>query len=110
MNTRKAKLIACIRCDEPVLRGLDGDVAAFSAWAGVYPLGEYGEVQALIAGRRTYELHNGRLDRRDQWMIAGTPASSTTVVTDHVCGEPIPDDWVRPIKPQPRREESDGTF
>lgn len=108
--SRKAKLIACVRCDEPVLRGLDADIAAFPARTDIYPLSLHGEVQALMAGRRTYELRLGELDHRDRWMITGRPASSITVVADHVCEEPTPADWIRPITPPAARRIDNGTF
>jgi hypothetical protein len=108
---RKAHL-ARHRCGRTVLVGLDANRCAMTATASVYPLSNFGEVEALRAGRWTYELSMGALDRRDRWTIAGRPASDTTVVASHDCDVPVPAAWVRPINrpAAPTKEDTTCPF
>lgn len=94
-------------CHAPILAGLDADVAALSVAVDPYPLTPLGEVEALRDSRRTYDLRQMRLDRRDHWTIPGHPPSPRhPVVAEHRCGHPIPDDWkAPPTPPAPTPEE-----
>lgn len=106
---RTARLDIC-RCGEHTMVGLDDDRCAFSARADIYPLSNAGEVAALRQGRHTYMLRRRALDRRDQWLIAGTPADSATVVAEHRCDQPVPESWRRRITPTPARRTVDADF
>ena len=59
--TRRAKLIPHRPCGLVVLAGLDSDRAALDVWCDLGELTLHGEAMALLEGRRTYELHGGRL-------------------------------------------------
>lgn len=104
--SRKAQ-IRVHSCHAPILAGLDADVAALSVAVDPYPLTPLGEVEALRDSRRTYDLRQMRLDRRDHWTIPGHPPSPRhPVVAEHRCGHPIPDDWkAPPAPPAPTPEE-----
>jgi len=91
---RRARVVGCKTCNEPVFSGLDGDIAALEVRTDVRPLNAAGELAALIAGRTTYELtwncSNGRyeLEWRSQWQIVGRPPGTPgiDVLATHVCG------------------------
>lgn len=101
--TRRAKLISHRPCSFPTLAGLDADLAALDAWCDLGELTLEGEALALLDGRRTYELHGGRLSRRNHWMIQGRPAGTTRypVFAEHRCHKPIPAAWCIPHRPEP---------
>lgn len=89
-------------CHAPILAGLDADVAALSVAVDPYPLTPAGEVEALRDHRRTYDITDMRLDRRDAWTIPGHPPSARhPVLAEHRCGHPTPDDWKAPPAPAP---------
>lgn len=89
---RQAKASTCRRCDAYRIHGLDSDYAALPAFADPEPLSAFGEVQATIAGLRTYELsrHGSghRIDGRDFTHVKGRPAGSglVDVLAEHRCG------------------------
>ena len=108
--TRKAKVMHCRRCRQPVMAGFDAERAAMDAWCDFAELTAFGEAMALVEGRRTYSLTDGErpvLDHRDRWRIAGAPAGaegSPVVLASHVCGARVPRAWERPRVPrQPPR-------
>ena len=87
-------------CHAPILAGLDANRCALSVAVDPYPLTPAGEVWALRAGRRTYALQWGALERRDAWTIPGHPPSpGLPVMAEHVCGHPIPDEHRAPPTP-----------
>jgi hypothetical protein len=94
LGQRRARVVGCKQCGEPVFRGLDADIAALEVCTDVRPLNAAGELAALIAGRATFELtwERGRgryeLRRRDQWQIAGRPPGTggMDVLAAHHCG------------------------
>ncbi len=94
-----------------VLTGLSDEMCAWVARVEPMPLSPAGEYLALMDGRWTYHLDRGELWMRDRWRISHRPASSTTaVVCDHRCGEPIPAEWGLigpPPKPRPSQEVFD---
>lgn len=89
---RVAKADLCPRCDRPRLYGLDDDWCALDSKVDPEPLSALGEVQATIAGLRTFELRRSRegfsLDRRHEGSIRGRPAGSgvVDVLAEHRCG------------------------
>jgi len=104
---RKASIRVHPRCHQPILAGLDADVAALSVAVDPYPLTPAGEVWALQSGRRTYALSRGALERRDRWTIPGqTPSHRVTVLAEHRCGDPPPADLrLPPAPPRPATPE-----
>lgn len=91
-------------CGEHVLTGLDDEPCGLTARVDPYPLSALGEVAALRAGRHTYWLRHGCLERRDLWNIPGhPPAPDRLVLAEHRCGERPPDDWLAPPSPRPPR-------
>jgi hypothetical protein len=91
-------------CGEHVLTGLDDEPCGMTVRVDPYPLSPTGEVAALRAGRRTYWLRHGSLERRDQWNIPGhPPAPDLLVLAEHRCGDRPPDDWLAPPSPRPPR-------
>lgn len=95
--SRKAKARECRKCRAWVLAGLDSHVAALEAHADPYPLTAFGEAEALLDGRVTYDLEETRLHRRLHWNIAGRPAGSRhLVVAEHRCGFAIRPSWQLP--------------
>lgn len=103
--TRAARTTHCRRCGAVVMRGLDGDKAAFPATVDPEPLTALGEVLALLAGRGTYELrwvgHRYELDARDQWQIQGRPPAEIHAVAEHACGSGLTAAGYRPDDPTP---------
>jgi len=93
--SRKAKVMRHKKCGILTLAGFDADSCAMDAWCDLAQLSTAGEVQALLAQRRTYELHFDRLNYRDSWAIKSRPASSSpaAVYAAHLCGSPIPAPW-----------------
>lgn len=97
---RTIHIRVCAYCQTAILTGLDADVAALTANVTATALTASGEVWALTNGLWTYELTARRLYRRDRWNIPGKPPSaSRTVLADHDCDLPIPDEHRRPLPP-----------
>lgn len=88
---RSARATACRTCHSPTLTGLDNDRCAVVAHADPEPLDTLGEALALIAGRKTYALHqsaNGYefVLRYDKQIAAAPPGSrGYDVVAEHAC-------------------------
>ncbi len=99
---RKAHVVVC-RCKAPVLTGLDSHRCALVVYVDPYVLSALGEVEALRDRRRTYVMHRGELDRRDQFNIPGHPADTIAVLAEHRCPTAIPHHWRRPVAPKPRK-------
>lgn len=94
---RGARLGRCRRCTRQVLRGLDGDLAAFPAECDPHEIDTNGELLALALGLRTYMLTRSmtssrklgwNLDPRTQWGIRA--GQRTALVVEHRCGIAIP--------------------
>lgn len=107
--TRRAKIRHCARCGLAVLSGLDNYTGALEAAADPIPLSPLGEAMALIAGHRTFGLHQEGgtwvLDRRDPDDIAHYPAGTRDredVVPSHVCGTA----WTGPLTTTSRFPET----
>lgn len=90
--SRRALEDKCRQCRGQILTGLDEDDCAFRAAVDPTPLTALGEALALLARRRTYELRDRRLFRRDRWQIAGRQAGTQyLVLADHSCNSsPLP--------------------
>lgn len=90
--TRRARAVACERCGLAVWRGIDEEWGGMAVDCDPLPLSRIGEAQAVMYGRRTYELSEsgGRLElwRRDRWRIKSRPAGTKRmdVVVGHDCG------------------------
>lgn len=94
--TRRAKTGFCDTCWSIVIRGLDAPIAALPVTVDPQPLSPLGEVLALAAGRRSYDLtwrgDRYELDHRDHWGIRTRPAGAINhVVADHQCGHLLPE-------------------
>jgi hypothetical protein len=103
--TRRAKVMRHPPCGIPCMAGFDSQRAALDAWCDLTELSAQGEVEALIAGRGTYELWGAKtprptLEQRDRWRIGGAPAGShlaNPVLASHDCGSPVPAAWAAPV-------------
>ena len=85
----------CATCHQPILTGLDADRLAIQANIDWTPLDETGELQALLAGRRTYRLErqtggNPKLTRRAAKHIRARRKrwQRYDIVPAHRCGSP----------------------
>lgn len=95
---RGARAQLCPTCRQVTLVGLDADRAALTAATDPEPLNPLGEYLAVATGRRTYDLTWTRgtryeLNPRDAAHIQKRPAQlsgKSTVVAEHVCGQPMP--------------------
>lgn len=96
--TGKARIVTHRTCGIPTLAGFDDHVAALDAWCDLGQLTAEGELRALLDGRQTYRLWNGReLRRRDRWNIPGHPPTQRApVFAEHRCHHPIPATWCMP--------------
>lgn len=89
----------CQQCRADVIVGPDADRAALIAVTDPQPITRRGELLAACDKRHTYSQDlNGWLHHRDGWRLR-SPAHGT-VLAEHRCGQPLPDDWI--AKPQPR--------
>lgn len=90
------------RCGAQVITGWDGERCALFVTLDPSPLTPTGEVAALTAGRATYQMRRGRIDRRDRWNIPGHPPSlDLPVIAEHRCDEVIHRQWLLDIPPAP---------
>lgn len=94
--TRRAHGAIC-HCGAAILAGDDNDAAGLPARVDPPRLTRTGELLAVCAGRKVYELDLGRLYRRDRWMIH-SPARGP-VLAEHRCEARVPDDWKAPPAP-----------
>ena len=103
-----ATFARCPKCRARILIGLDDEIAALPIRVDVDPVDRVGEARALLAGRRTAQLHHRPrpvLRYRDHWQIAGRPADTVVVLAEHVCGQPLG----HPIPtPTPTKESPDA--
>ena len=102
--TRAAKHGFCPRCRRHTIAGDDDDALALPALADFVALTHRGELLAVVDGRTTYHLDDGRLYRRDRWQLH-RPADP--VLPQHRCDQPVPVAWRQPIAPDPARPEDD---
>ena len=91
--------MACRQCSAPILGGYDSERCGLWAEVDILAIDQAGELLAIMSDRHTYAIRHGELDRRDHWMIRGSPAGArgVLVVPQHRCGQAIPG------KPLPRR-------
>lgn len=89
--SRKVKKATCNKCGRDILQGLDHDYCALLAKVDPTPLTRASELEALIAGQRTYGLWTTRdgheLEHRHQWAIGGpfNLLGREAVLADHEC-------------------------
>lgn len=93
--TRKAHTIFCPHCHVPVIRGLLPAPAAWALDADPAPLTPEGQLLALLANLKLYELHfmydHYEFVRRDEYRIRGNPAGPQQgfdILTEHRCHIP----------------------
>lgn len=107
--TRNARPRRCTRCGTYTLVGLDADTLAFEAHAEPTPTTSAGELQALLAGRRTWTLHHGRLEQRDADDIRLDPADQAgNIHAEHTCGSPplpVHPAFLQTLIPQPATDQ-----
>jgi hypothetical protein len=92
-HTLRPRAGRCRRCHAPVIRALDGPVAAMPVTCDPQPLNAYGELWAIQLGRRTYslQLEGGglRLHPRTAGNIRRRPPDKPTrwydVLAAHAC-------------------------
>jgi hypothetical protein len=90
--TRAAKAAICLRCDGCRLDGLDSDRCALDVHVDPEPISAFGELQATLAGLRTFEIRRVaggyHLEWRDAGHIRVRPAGSgrVDVLVEHRCG------------------------
>ncbi|MDN3356061.1 hypothetical protein [Actinomadura sp. DC4] len=86
-----AVLAGCPRCRCLVIRALDEAVCAFDVRLDPEPLAEIGELNALLAGRMSYDLipiaGHHEIAARDQWRIRNR---KYPVLATHRCPGRIP--------------------
>jgi hypothetical protein len=101
---RASRWDRCRSCGQLIIRGLDGDVAAFEATADPTPITEGQETLCARIGRWTYALTmNSRrieLDRRDKWSI-GRPSPDRPIIPAHNCRGRFPGFLQPPAGPTP---------
>jgi hypothetical protein len=96
--TRSARLGRCEACGHPVLRGLDGDVAALPVTAAPVELDHFGEYLALARGCRTYYLaRRFSVSGRPRWELdprwtehVARAERRYPVIAEHRCGLHLP--------------------
>lgn len=97
----------CRSCKQPVVRGLDDDVAALAVTCDPRPVDELGEALALMQGRRTFAVasRGGRLlvDPREPLAIAARRPAD--VLAEHRCGSPPLPAAPQPANPQPTDQQ-----
>lgn len=109
--SRKVKHATCKNCGRPILTGLDHDYGAHFATVDPTPLTRASELEALIAGHRTYGLWITRdgheLEHRDQFGISGPwiTFGRDAILTDHACDRYWPQPPTAPTAHKIDREE-----
>lgn len=111
--SRRAHARRCRECGAVVMAGLDHDSCAMPVYADPVPLTPIGEVEVLLAGRRTYDLaytsRGYRLDPRSAGHIRRAPAGTAPgvdVVAGHRCGARPPSNGQSQILAAYRPSES----
>jgi hypothetical protein len=109
------KTVICHRCKTTVITGLDDLVAALDVVIDPPSLSVYGEAMAVLFGRNTYTLDGvGRRYARRIWARhhgnIGRPEPWATVHAEHVCGQPIPTNWIAPEPPTPATHTEEPMF
>lgn len=89
----QARLDTCPRCNSAIILALDAPIAGRPVKADPLPLDTEEELQALMAGKTTYDLHI------QTWTAHRTlttrlpehmPHREHPVIADHTCPGPIP--------------------
>lgn len=85
---RSAQPDTCRRCGNPVLAGLDDDVAALQTVVDAEPVDAATELTGIIAGLASYTLTSGELNYRTlRWHVRHAPAGTgrAPVHLEHRC-------------------------
>ena len=91
----------CPSCGAPVIAALVDRVMPAVAVDPV-ALTPLGELQALMAGRRTFDHWHEGLDARTAWTIARCPADPDHPVRpEHRCGADPPEHYPQSVQPAP---------
>jgi hypothetical protein len=84
---RRAERLHCYRCRALVLAGYDDDVAGLLTYVDAVTVDAVTEMTALLGGRSTYTLDDGRLQRRRHYDIAAR--RHEVVLVEHACGQVV---------------------
>lgn len=87
--THRARPRTCKDCWAALLAGVD-DLGT-DAIVDDAPLTVRGELQALLAGKRTWALCGQELCARDEWFIQRFTADTLPVYAAHQCGTALPE-------------------
>ncbi len=80
-------------------------------YADPTPLSRHGEIHAALTGRRIYRLDvDLRLWATDRWRITTDPLPGDHLLAEHVCGQPIPSNWIAPEPPTPATRTEEPMF
>ena len=93
--TRSIRARHCGRCRLVVLAAIDDLGFTVACWPT--PTTHRGELQALLAGRRTFYRFGTELESRNSWNIAGKSPDIYDVLVEHHCAD-------SPPEKNPRRE------
>ena len=96
--TRNAGIRTHRPCQTACVAGIDD--SGFDTWCELREITRDGELQALLDGRHTWDLHAGRgLTVRGSLAIRHRPAQTPgrPVLVEHRCGQPIPASWIAPV-------------
>ena len=95
--TRNAGIRTCRTCRTSCLAGIA--ITGLDTWLDPHQLHTAGELQALLDGRRTFNLYAGKqLMPRDRHLMAAYPAGykQRPTFAAHRCDQPIPTTWTIP--------------
>ena len=98
---RKAHITYCQTCRQPIIAGLDRDVAATLARCEIGRILPDHEPAAIATGRATYNLDNEqKLWHRHPFQTAtGHTPHGEPILAAHQCGQPLPAVWLQPPHP-----------
>ncbi|MDP1877991.1 MAG: hypothetical protein Q8M17_10610 [Actinomycetota bacterium] len=113
--TRNAGIRTHRPCHAACIAGIDDN--GFDTWTDPTELTPTGELQALLDGRRTWDLHAHRaLTLRTSISIQHRPAGNPArpVLAQHRCHQPIPSSWAmppwEPLAAPPSTEDDECPF
>ena len=109
--TFRARIRTCRHCHLPAVAGIDDN--GLTTWCDPGELSPDGELQALLDGRRTWDLYGGTgLTLRTRSAIAYRPAGDQRrpVLAEHRCHQAIPATWCMPPIHRPATTVTDEGF
>lgn len=104
--TRKPKPRHCRRCGMAVIAAIDDHGLTTSV--SPTPTTAKGELDARLAGLRTFTLWGGEMLYRSYWEIKGLHPDRYDVHVIHECGTPPPEINPKRIKPPIRKEDDNA--